>query len=152
MKVLYHYTCRKWLDSILENGYLKLSESNLTDWRKHRFDEVAYNNGTMQLYKPVVWLTEDEEVTVENTGLNSSLDKTEIRIAVKKQPYFKKWKKWSKENNINKEWAAILERGKNASSWWICETRIKLEDSVVKIENTKTGEVYFENEKYKDKI
>lgn len=46
-KPLYHFTCAYHLPQILQDGYLKLTESNL------RYPE--------KMYKPVVWLTTSEK-------------------------------------------------------------------------------------------
>lgn len=143
-KCLYHYTTTKWVPAILESGYLKLTESNLKDMRASNYwDPIAYNEGTMKLYKPVVWMTDLDTPDSNNLGLISPVDKCEVRITIKKQPYFKKWLEWSRKNNINLEWARMLEKGRKPKNWWISETIVKM-DIIVKIENLKTGEVYFE--------
>lgn len=150
MKVLYHYTCKRWLTSIMNDGFLRLTESNLLDMRKpeNTTHLEAYNKGDRSadayLYKPVVWLTDKEEPDEYGLGLHSTVDKTEIKITVKKMPYFKKWKEWSKANGINKEWAQALSRGRDTNSWWVSPVRVRLEE-IVKIENRYTGEVYYEN-------
>lgn len=91
MAYLYHYLALEHLHSIMEDKKLRLSESNLTDWSKHSFDVQAYNEGRLKLYKPVVWMTSEKEPDANALGLSTSvLDKTVIKITIKKRPYFKK--------------------------------------------------------------
>lgn len=143
MAYLYHYTALEHLLSIMEEKKLRLSESNLTDWRKHTFDVQAYNEGRLNLYKPVVWMTTEKEPDAKALGLTSSvLDKSVIRITIKKRPYFKKWRDWSRKNNINKEWAKHVEKDRNANTWWISELTVSLKD-IVMIENRITGEICY---------
>ena len=151
MKVLYHYTAEYHLPSILEEKKLRLSESNLKNYAKQGYDWEAYNRGELKLYKPVVWMTEAEEPDVESIGLYSAVDKTAIKITIKKQAYFKKWKQWSRANGIEKEWARILERGKAANIWWISELEVPF-SGIVRIENRYTGEVYYTNPDLIDKL
>lgn len=143
MAYLYHYTALEHVPSILEDKKLKLCESNLTDWSKHTFDAQAYNEGRLKLYKPVVWMTSEEEPDAKALGLASSvLDKSVIRITIKKRPYHKKWREWSRKNNINKEWAKAVEKDRNSNTWWISEMPVTEKD-IVLIENRITGEVYY---------
>lgn len=119
MALLYHYTSTYHLQKILESGYLKLTESNL------RFKE--------EMYKPCVWLT--NSASPEGHGLEGSiLNKKAVRIVINMSTKHKKWKKWSRKNNINDQWADILEKNRNANSWYICESTIPVED-FVRIEN-----------------
>lgn len=149
MKVLYHYTSTYHLPKIMKSEYLKLTDSNL----KINFDDEEselkrlqkYNEGTLKLYKPVVWLTDSEIPNVEDLGLYSALvDKTSVRITVRKRPYHKKWTKWAKENNIDTKTFIVLKKSGNYKSWWVSEHIIKTDD-FLKVENLKTGEIYFEH-------
>lgn len=149
MSYLFHYTTGAYLESILNEGYLRLSESNLTNWSKVQFDQVAYDQGKLKLYKPVVWMTELEEVELKNSlGLFSKYDKTEIKITIKKQAHYKKYRDWAFKNNIDKNWYRRLTQGFASNTWWVSDRIIPLDD-IVKIENRYTGEIYYENEKYK---
>ena len=151
MRVLFHYTTSLHIPSIMADGKLRLAESNLKNWLKLGYDNDAYNRGELKLYKPCVWMTTLEEPNVFDLGLHSSADKTEIKITIKKQPYFKKWKDWSRANNIDKEWAQAFERGRKPTTWWISEFEITMKD-IVKIENRYTGEVIFENPDFISKL
>lgn len=133
MKVLYHYTSKVHLPKIFYSGYLKLTESNLRT--------------TEEMYKPVVWLTTDKEPNAQNLGLNGSMvDKTEVRIHVKKKPTstVKKWGQYSKKNKINKEWQKIFEEGRTPNTWLVSTKEIPLED-ILLIENRYTNEVYYKD-------
>lgn len=149
MKILYHYTTKVYLDSILSEGHLRLSESNLTNWSKVPFDAVAYDQGKLKLYKPVVWMTELEGVELKKSlGLISKYDKTEIKITIKKQAHYRKYRDWAFRNNIDKEWYRQITQGYASNTWWVSDRTISLNE-IVKIENRYTGEIYYENEKYK---
>lgn len=137
-KILYHFTSGYHLEKILESGYLKLTESNLQltkDW-----DIVAYNQGKQKLYKPVVWLTDKAEEDAVGMGLESSkVDKTSIRIAIKKQPYHKKWSKWRREQGMDTAWAKEMERGRAPKTWWVSEITIGVKD-FLEVVDMRTGE------------
>lgn len=133
MKVLYHYTARQHIPKILYTKSLKLTESNL------RTDE--------EMYKPVVWLTTEKEPNAYKLGLDGSiLDKTEIRIHVKKKPTstVKPWGSYSKKNKIDKEWKSILEANRTPKKWYVSTKEIPLKD-IVLIENRYTNEVYYKD-------
>ncbi|ASN06851.1 hypothetical protein [Virgibacillus necropolis] len=128
-KILYHYTSTFHLPKIIKVGFLKLTESNL------RMDK--------ELYKPVVWLTTAYEPNPKGLGLTGSIvDKTEIRIHVKKKNSFQYWKSYSRKNKIDKKWAEILETGRKSNTWWVSTEIIALDD-VQLIENKYTGEIYY---------
>lgn len=133
MKVLYHYTSTFHLPQIFQSKFLKLTESNL------RLDKT--------MYKPVVWLTTVLEPTGQ--GLEGSIvDKTEVRITVEHKEKYKYWKVWSRKNKIPKIWADSLERNQKPETWWVSTEEIPFED-IIMIENRYTGEIYYENPKYK---
>lgn len=130
-KVLYHYTAKYHLPSILNSGHLKLTESNL------RFD--------VEMYKPVVWLTNQKEPETFGLGLSGSIvDKTEIRIHVKKKPTptIKTWEQYSAKNKMNPEWKKAFIEGRKPETWFISTKEIPLKD-ILLIENRYTGEIYY---------
>lgn len=49
---------------------------------------------------------------------------------------------WSRKNNISKDWAKIVEKDRNANTWWISELPVFQKD-IFMIENRLTGEVYY---------
>ena len=129
-KVLYHYTARWHLQSIMRSKFLKLTESNL--------------RADITMYKPVVWLTTLKDPDEQALGLNgSTVDKTELRITVRKQPHYMWWNKFSKRHKIDKEWQKLLEENRKPKTWFVSERIIPLED-ILKIENRYTGEIYYE--------
>mgnify|MGYP007039734252 CR=1 len=128
-KVMYHYTALYHLPKIMSDGYLKLTESNL------RLD--------VEMYKPVVWLTDLERPTKEDLALDGSrLDKTEVRVHVKKKVTFKTWETFANKNKMNKELKQIFASGHSPKNWFISTNPIYLKD-ILLIENTHTGEVYY---------
>lgn len=129
MRQFYHYTSKYHLPIILHDGYLKLTESNL------RMD--------LEMYKPVVWLTNSEVLSAYSLGLNGSMvDKQEIKITLSDSPNYKNWTIWSHDNRIKKSVANRLTSGRNPNNWYVCEQPVQLtKETVLKIENVVTGEV-----------
>ena len=80
---------------ILETGYLKLTESNL------RIETVGY--------KPVVWLTDSDNPSDHSLEF-SAVDKTEVKVTVKWNKFFKRWMIWSKKNKITLDLPKRLKR------------------------------------------
>lgn len=135
---VYHFTSRYHLPMIFKSGYLKLTESNL---KAPTSREDALPKPDHELIKPVVWLTRDA-IPMGLSLEGSIIDKTEIRITLRKRDHYEPWILWSRKNRINKTWAKCLERGNNPNGWYISEKIIPLNSSeVVKIENVKTGEI-----------
>jgi len=131
-RVMYHYTSTYHLPMILEDGFLKPTESNL--------------RADIENVKNVVWLTDLYEPTPYGLGLVGSIvDKSEIRITITRSKKYKFWKVWSRQNKINKEWAKILEKDRNPNNWYISEKPIPIDDFIM-IENVKTGEVLWKKE------
>lgn len=128
-KVLYHFTCLYHLSSIMAEKQLRTTCSNL------RPDNT--------FTRPVVWLTTNAEPDLEGNALYSVMDKTEVKITIKRLPHFKYWLTWSRKHKIPTWWARALEKGHKPETWWVSERSITFED-ILKIENTKTGEVYYE--------
>lgn len=132
---LYHFTSRQQLDWILEDGYLKLTPSNLKEPKhiKKVIDErgvITYADPT-DFYKPVVWLTENPEPKARENGLSDI--KTEVRITVKKTDDFKEWDTWALKNGIKVDWYKRLTAGCDHNSWWISTVIIPKAD-FIKIE------------------
>lgn len=129
MRQFYHYTSKYHLPIILHDGFLKLTESNL------RMD--------VEMYKPVVWFTNNEVLSAYSLGLNGTIvDKQEIKITLSDSPNYKNWTIWSHDNRIKKSVVTRLTSGRNPNNWYICEQPVYLtKDTVLKIENVVTGEV-----------
>ena len=148
--VLYHYTSKFQLPLILKDGYLKLSESHLkplTPKENQQIEQGNYsslNKDAEELYKPVVWLTNDSQPL--NMGLDGSVfNKKEIKLTLKMREHYDKWDIWSNKNRADKKWVEVLQRGKNFDSWYISETVIPItSDEIIRIENTVTGEVFID--------
>lgn len=134
---LYHYTCLFHLQTILDTGYLKLTDANLT---------------FAPMTKTVVWLTDDANVASETRrfyGLDGTFasplfDKSTVKFIIPRKSHYKYWSIWKKQQKHDKEWIKQLERGRKPEKWFISEKEISLAD-VSCIENAKTGEVYWVN-------
>ena len=152
--VLYHYTSRFHLPLILKDGFLKLTESNLRAPGRKELEEsnekinLIYQGKAAPayysedaLYKPVVWLT-NTSVPVQLGMEQSGGLKHEIKISIRIQPHYEQWHIWSKKHHIEPSWAARLEEGNTAESWFISTQPIFLTaNELLRIENTVTGEV-----------
>lgn len=134
---LYHYTCLYHLPTIVEAGYLKLTDANLT------FKPMT---------KSVVWLTDDANVTAETKefyGLGDIcvppiIDKSTVKFTIPRKQHYRYWNLWKKQQRHDIEWLKILEKDRKPGNWFVSENEISLSD-VSRIENTKTGEVYWVN-------
>lgn len=130
--VLYHYTCPYLLPFILKSGYLTLTESNFS------FEKIGMF--------PVVWLTDsptpDNMGLLFDAGMPDDLNKTHIRLTLRKKSYMKRWDEWSDANGMDREQKQILISAASAEntckSWYVSEQAIPLDD-VLAIEHMKTG-------------
>jgi len=151
-EVIYHFTSKYHLPLILKDGFLKLTESQLrppTAEESRQIKQGDYSSLDKKagdLYKPVVWLTNNSQPS--NMGLDGSVfDKKEIRFTLKAREHYEKWDIWGKKNRIDIKWAEALQRGKDSDSWYISEKVISLTgDEVIRIENIVTGEVFIDVE------
>jgi hypothetical protein len=142
--VLYHFTSRYHLPLILKDGFLKLTESNLKEPMPGQ--KIANVFDSDDLYKPVVWLSRSA-----NAGncavLSAGVDKSEILITLRERTHYQNWTLWSKTNRIKNSWAKRLTSAYNPNSWYVSEIAVPLTgNEVLKIENTKTGEIYIDVE------
>lgn len=137
---LYHYTCKEYVNSILEEG-LRLTVSNLLQPVNMRVVNGCLVSDT-DGYKPVVWFS--DSISPERNGLDGSrFNKKEIRVTVEKTDEYKYWDLWSKRYYMDKRWKAALTNGYHYKSWFVIERPVSV-DEIVKIENTITGEVLYE--------
>jgi hypothetical protein len=150
MTEIYHFTSRFQLPLILKDGYLKLTSSNLREPPKEEIRQLqqgdfsSLEKNADELYKPVVWLTNNRQPL--NMGLDGSVfNKKEIRITLRPREHYKQWMLWSRENRIEARWAKPLEANKDADSWYISERIIPLTgDEIIRIENIITDEVFID--------
>jgi hypothetical protein len=140
--VLYHFTSRYHLPLILKDGFLNLTESNLKEPASG--NEAANIFDINGLYKPVVWLSRTADAG-NCAVLSAGVDKSEILITLRERVHYQNWTIWSSNNRIKKSWAKKLTGAYNPNSWYVSETTIPLTSAeVIKIENTKTAEVYID--------
>jgi hypothetical protein len=151
-EVIYHFTSKYHLPLILKDGFLHLTESQLkpptpTEGQQlKQGDYSSLDKKAEELYKPVVWLTDNSQPS--NMGLDGSVfNKKEIRLTLKARGHYEKWDIWGRKNRIDVKWAEALQLGKDSDSWYISEKVIPLTgDEIIRIENIVTGEVLIDVE------
>ena len=87
---LYHFTSLIKYRIILESGKLALTPSNLKFDPEQEIGMQAVNKYSD--YHPVVWLTANDQVTTQNTGLSD--DKLMCRINIKTDGRFWRYLRW----------------------------------------------------------
>ena len=122
--ILYHYTHRYHLATILETGYLKTVESNISLTREHAGPDV-------------VWLTDEPDLAERGAawslfkGLPSPVDKTEVRLSVEVEDAIP-WRSFARHHKIKLDWYATLNEagGGAANHWYVVPRRIGREEWV----------------------
>lgn len=109
---LYHFTSREHLASIRCDGYLRLTESNVSAPWQH----LAMT--------PVVWFV-DTPVLQHDHGLGgSAVDKRDVRIAVDvPESWTLRWLDWANGQGIDGHWLNALVDAAGgfeaAAHWWV---------------------------------
>lgn len=128
---LYHFTSLTHLSDILVDGYLDVTESNLSKKRE-------------RAGKDVVWLT-TESTTELGLGLDgSAVDKKALRFTVRlHKRAFSKWRDWAHAHGIDPNWETTFARaGGGAGTWRVVPRRIPREEWV-DIMDARTGQIYW---------
>lgn len=134
---LYHYTSWEHLRSILEDGEIKLTRSNLLKPVAPHLENGNFVDAT-DYYKPVVWLSSVLDFKkATGMGLAGGLfDKTEVAIAIQTPPMqqFFKWDRWAEKNGIETGWFEALKQ--TAPLWptfYVTESPVKIDDNTTGI-------------------
>lgn len=109
--VFYHYTSTLHLPSILREGVLRTTESNVSWTRDHAAPDV-------------VWLTTCDEASLGH-GLSGVVDKSAVRITVElPDDWAKRWKKWAPAHGASPRDMEILAQTgggwEAANTWFVC--------------------------------
>lgn len=137
-KELYHYTSLYHLDTILEEGYLKLTPSNLREPKNPRIENHKLVSDSDNI-KPVVWLTSTRysDKTADTTGLSGSVvDKTEVCFVINNVSNCKHWKTWAFDLNIELGWFKLITKGYDYKDWYISEKIIPIKDTTIIFKDT----------------
>lgn len=148
MKTVYHYTCLAHLPRILQAGFIKTTESNVSLERTHAGPNV-------------VWLTTDPDckhghgidgnatyAAAQSRGVEltpellAQWDKTRIRFTVRMpNNHVHKWRDWSEKFQMNPLWkkAFIKAAGGGVNTWRVVEHPI-FQDRWVEVIDRHTGE------------
>ncbi len=137
---LYHYTSPIQMEFIREDGYIKLTDSNLKiDEATYRV-EPMYRNGKIigehavnkySNYHPVVWLTANADAAADENGLYSAKTQCRLTIPTKGRHWkFLKWTDFLSKYNADPLIASSLKRGTGADwrNWYVCEEPIPVSE------------------------
>lgn len=124
--ILYHLTCEWHLETILRDGFLKVTESNI----------LPTGAGPR-----VCWLTVNPEPRQEWQRLNRGMgatDKSVVRFTVEVKTAHH-WPRWARRQGIRGWWYhALAESGGNPEEWYVTDRPVYRRDWR-RIENTQTG-------------
>jgi hypothetical protein len=107
---LYHYTCTRHLPKILEDGFLKTVESNVSLKREHAGPDV-------------VWLTDEDDLQQPDRypGWATPLalvDKTGVRFTVEIEDAIP-WRSFARHHKVQMlVYATLNDTGSNAADHW----------------------------------
>ena len=138
-KYVFHHTALGHLPSIMADGYLALSPSNLLppDSSTAHFEPIINHEGKQigkkywdknQSYKQVVWLTSEEHPYYDDHGLGP--EKTAVTFVFRYQPQYIPWKQFADANRMDPCWRHALESGRKHRTWYVCRSRINISDAM----------------------
>ena len=136
---LYHFTSLIKYRIILDSGKLALTPSNLKfDNETYHYEPIYFRGQEIGMravdkYKdhhPVVWLTANDHVTAQNTGLSD--DKLGCRISIQtngKFWHYLRWRDFCDKYHADPFMMSVLKRSApDHANWYICESEIPLAD------------------------
>lgn len=139
-KNLYHFTSPVQMEFIREDGYIKVTNSNLKVDNATLRIEPMYRNGELigehsvnkySNYHPVVWLTANADAVAGENGLYGAKMQCRITIPTKGKTWkFMKWTDFLEKYHAEPRQAAALKRasGSDWKNWYVCEEPISVSD------------------------
>jgi hypothetical protein len=116
--ILYHFTSMIHLPSIMKDGHLKLTESNIGSPSPKMRPHGTHRG------PDVVWLTEEPHPTKTNIDAMGT-PKGEVRITVEiPQSDLYRWNSWAPAFGIQPDWYDLLSLYGDPDTWWLTEREI----------------------------
>lgn len=114
---LYHFTSTAHLPTILSDGYLRPSESNVGS--PYKVEGYPHGNN---MGPDVVWLLNDPDPSTFSHGLEgSAVDKRGARISVEVDKFAIRWLDWEPATYMAPDWREVFIRlagGEEAAGQW----------------------------------
>lgn len=152
MTIAYHFTSIKWLESILADGAITTTRSNLAGPTRAEVGKDAarhhHSRWTAGTEPQVVWLSSTPEVDASYLGMidirglrpvplaahlvPAEYRKTRVRITLElPDTDVKWWPQWARWNKINERWyQAMADGNRNPKEWLLVERPVTMAEFV----------------------
>ena len=125
---LYHFASAGRLAQIMDDGYLKVTESNMSRTREHAGPDV-------------VWLTSDPDPSAQPWKSGAPVDKTAVRFTVdvpKREA--QRWRGWATRRGIDPRWLKNIAASGGSGRWYVIERPVPRAEWI-EIVHTATGAI-----------
>jgi len=138
---LFHFTCNAHWPSILQQGLLRPTESNIHMRHPHYGPDVVWLTTCPESHQPWMHsLSVDLVLGVRARTPGDYIDKGRIRLLVEVETAHH-WPRWSREHGIKKRWyRALAHTGGDPLTWYVSETPVYTRDWLEAVD-TRTGEI-----------
>ena len=137
--LFYHFTCRHHIPSIIRQGVIKTTESNIHKKFVHYGPDVVWLTNN-KLFKQIC--LDFAHKNLVSSEVLAKYDKHAIRISIDIDDA-QHWPAWSRSHKIQKGWYRALAKFGDPQSWYVVERCITQDDWII-IEDVQKGEVLWE--------
>lgn len=142
---LYHFTNIDSYRYICQDGYIKLSPSNLKQphratacYKEYPDGRGVYYWDKWSDYKPVVWLTTLDKLDVPSTDDPDDLNETGlyrrkmgVRLTIEYDPTkHMKWEHFANINHMDWNWRKAFTTGYDHDTWYVARQPIPISDII----------------------